>query len=85
MHRYTRNQSYVGSSGQTLTTNVSMTLLDTQIRHQTHVSWLHHIWYQIKIRSQINTVPTPTDKGVAYTGGGGGGHSCPTVPTFSEA
>ena len=26
--------------------------------------WLHYIWYQIKIRSQINTVPTPT---VAWT------------------
>ena len=26
-----------GSSGQTLTTNVSMTLRDWQIRHQTHV------------------------------------------------
>ena len=26
--------------------------------------WLHYVWYQIKIRSQINTVPTPT---VAWT------------------
>jgi len=26
--------------------------------------WLHYIWYQIKIRYQINTVPTPT---VAWT------------------
>ena len=32
-----QNQSYVGSSGQTLTTNVSMTLCDSQIRHKTHV------------------------------------------------
>ena len=37
MHKDTKNQSYVGSSGQTLTTNVSMTLCDSQIRHQTHV------------------------------------------------
>ena len=37
MHKYPQNQSYVGSSGQTLTTNVSMTLCDSQICHQTHV------------------------------------------------
>ena len=37
MHKDTKNQRYVGSSGQTLTTNVSMTLYDSQIRHQTHV------------------------------------------------
>ena len=37
MHKHPQNQSYVGSSGQTLTTNVSMTLCDSQIRHQTHV------------------------------------------------
>ena len=36
MHKYTQNQSYVGSR-QTVTTNVSMTLCDLQIRHQTHV------------------------------------------------
>ena len=37
VHKYPQNQSYVGSSGQTLTTNVSMTLCSWQIRHQTHV------------------------------------------------
>ena len=37
MHKHPQNQSYVGSSGQTLTTNVSMTLCNSQIRHQTHV------------------------------------------------
>ena len=37
VHKYPPNQSYVGSSGQTLTTNVSMTLCSWQIRHQTHV------------------------------------------------
>ena len=37
MHKDTKNQSYVGSSGQTLTTNVFMTLCDSQIRHETHV------------------------------------------------
>ena len=36
MHKYPQNQSYVGSSGQTLTTNVYMTLCTWQIR-QTHV------------------------------------------------
>ena len=39
MHKDTKNQSYVGLSGQTLTTNVSMTLCDSQIRHETHV-WM---------------------------------------------
>ena len=36
MHKYPQNQSYVGSSGQTLTTNVYMTLYTRKIR-QTHV------------------------------------------------
>ena len=36
MHKYPQNQSYVGASGQTLTTNVYMTLCTRQIR-QTHV------------------------------------------------
>ena len=37
MLKHPHNQSYVGSSGQTLTTNVSVTLCDSQICHQTHV------------------------------------------------
>ena len=37
MQKYPENQSDVGSSGQTLTTNVSMTLCSWQICHQTHV------------------------------------------------
>ena len=37
MHKHTQNQSYVGSSGQTLTTKLSMTLCNSQVRHQTHV------------------------------------------------
>ena len=36
MHKYPKNQSHVVSSGQTLTTNVYMTLCTWQIR-QTHV------------------------------------------------
>ena len=36
MHKYPQNQSYVGSSGKTLTINVYMTLCTWQIR-QTHV------------------------------------------------
>ena len=36
MHRYPQNQSYVGSSGQTLTLNVSMTVCNWQICHPTH-------------------------------------------------
>ena len=37
MHKDTKDRSYVGSSAQTLTTNVSMTQCDSQIRHETHV------------------------------------------------
>ena len=37
MHKYPQNQSYVGSSGKTLTTNVTMTLCDWQICDQNHV------------------------------------------------
>ena len=37
MHKDTKNQSYVGLSGQTVTANVSMTRCDSQIRHETHV------------------------------------------------
>ena len=37
MHKHPQNRSYVGSSGQTLATNVSMTLCDSQIHHQTYV------------------------------------------------
>ena len=36
MHKHAQSQSYVGSSGQTLTTSVSMILCDSQIRPQTH-------------------------------------------------
>ena len=37
MHKYIQNQSYVGSSGQTLTTDVSMAPCNWQICHQNHV------------------------------------------------
>ena len=37
MHKYPQNQSSVGSSGQTITTNVSMNPCNWQICHQTHV------------------------------------------------
>ena len=37
MHKYPQNQSSVGSSGQTLTTNVFMTLCNWRMCHQTHV------------------------------------------------
>ena len=36
MHKYPQTQGYVGSNGQTLTTDVSMTLGDWHICHQTH-------------------------------------------------
>ena len=63
MHKYPKNQSCVGSSGQTLTTNVSMTLCRLQIcHHQAYVYHTHLVLNQI--RSQINTVTTPV---VAWT------------------
>ena len=38
MHKNTKNHSYVGSSGQTLTTNVPVNPCDSQLCHQTHVA-----------------------------------------------
>ena len=64
MHNYPQNQSYVGSSGQTLTTDVSMTLCSWQICHQTHVLCGRTTFVPNQIRYQISTVPTPT---VAWT------------------
>ena len=38
--------------------------------------WLHYVWYRIKIRYQINTVPTPTAAWTrAWLGQRGGGYS----------
>ena len=54
MHKNPQNQSYVGSSGQTLATNVSMTLCNWQICHQTIVlMWLHYIWQRIKLGTKL--------------------------------
>ena len=74
MHNYPQNQSNVGSSGQKLTTNVSMTRCNWQVRHQTHVLCGGTTFVLNQMRYQINTVPTPA---VAWTrvwlvqGGGG--------------
>ena len=57
MHQYPQNQSYVVSSGQTLTTNVSMTLCSWQICHQTHVLCGRTTFVPNQMRYQINTVP----------------------------
>ena len=59
MHKYPQNQSYVGSRGQTLTTNVSMTPWNWQICHQTRVLSGCTAFVPNQIRYQINTVPTP--------------------------
>ena len=64
MHKCPQNHSVVGSIGRTLTTNVSMTLCNWQIRHQTHVLCGCTTLVPNQIRPQINTVPTPT---VAWT------------------
>ena len=53
--------------------------------HSQHASgstmWLHYIWYRIKIRYQINTVPTPTvawtRAWLYYKGEGGTGRAKP--------
>ena len=79
MHKYPQNESHVGSSGQTLSTNVSMTLCTWQFRHPC-LMWPHHIC------TESNWVPNPyspyarcgLDKGVAITRGGGGYRDPPT-------
>ena len=53
MHKYPQNQSYVGSSGQTLTMNVSMALCNWQICHQTHVLYGCYIWNRIKLGPKL--------------------------------
>ena len=73
MHRYPQNQSYVGSSGQPLTPNVSMTLCNWQIRHQTHVFVAALHLYRIKLRTKSIRpyAHCSLDKGVAITRGPG--------------
>ena len=79
MRKHSQNQSYAGSSGQTLTRNVSMTLWNWQIRHQTHVLCGCTTFVPNHTRYQINTVPTPavalTRAWLLQKGGGGGGYS----------
>ena len=72
MQKYPQNQSYAGSIGQTLTTNVSITLCHWQIRHQTHVLCGCNAF-----GTELNWVPNQygpyprcrLDKGGAFTGG----------------
>ena len=71
MHRYPQNQSHVGSGGQTLTTNVSMTLCNWQICHQTHVLCSRTTFVPNEMRYQINTVPLYLEQGRGYCRGGG--------------
>ena len=82
MHRYPQNHSYVGSSGQTLTKNVPMTLCNWQICHQTHALRSCTTFALNQIRYQIHTVATPAVAGTrayllqginggCYKGGGG--------------
>ena len=63
-----------GSSAQTLTTNVSMTLCDSQIRHQTHVlCGCTTFGTELKLGPKLIRpyAYCSLDKGVAYTRGGG--------------
>ena len=86
MNKYPQNQSSVGSNGQTLTTNVSITLCNWQTCHQTHV-----LCGCTAFGTESNQVPTQCgpyargglDKGVAFTKGGGGWHKasvCDCLP-----
>ena len=52
MHKYTKNQSYVGSNGP-LTTNVSMTLCNWQIRHQPMCYVAALRLYRIKLGTKL--------------------------------
>ena len=73
MHKYPQNQSYVGSSGQTPTKNVSMTLCNWQKCHQTQV-----LGDCPTFGTESNYVANyygpyaryTLDKGIAYTKGG---------------
>jgi hypothetical protein len=51
--KYPQNHSYVGSSGQTLTTNVSMTPCSWQICHQTHVFVAALNLYRMKLGTKL--------------------------------
>ena len=71
MHKYPQYQSYVGSNGQTLTTNVSMTLCSWQMCHQTHVLCVHITFLPNQIRYQINTPAVAWTRAQLIQGGGG--------------
>ena len=64
MHKHPQTNSHVGSSGQTLTLNVSLTLCNWRMCHQTQVLCGRTTFVPNQITYQINTVPTPT---VAWT------------------
>ena len=73
MHKYPQNQSVVGSSGQTLTTNVSMTLSNWQACHETYVLCGYTTFgTESKLGPKlIRSLRLRLDKGVAITRGGG--------------
>ena len=80
MHRYPQNQSHVGSSGQTLTSNVSMTLGNWQICYQTNVLCGCTTFVPNHIRYQTGggggsgrQLPPQLTVGRRPLGGGGGG------------
>ena len=75
MHKYPQNQSFVGSSGQTITTKVSMTPCNWQICHQTHVlcGCTTFCTELNKVRSYYGPYARCSlDKAEASTRGGGG-------------
>ena len=76
VQKYPQNQSYVGSIGQTLTTNVSMTLCNWQTCHQTHVlCGCTTFGTESKVGPKLiqSLHPLYLRQGRSYYKGGGGG------------
>ena len=68
MYKYPQNQSYLASSGQTLTTDVSMTYVTGKFVNKPIVAELH--LYRIKLGTKlIRYTRCSLDNGAAYTRG----------------
>ena len=60
MHKYPQNQSYMGSSGQTITTNVFMTPCNlADLSPKSCLKLLRYILYQIKLGTGLIWSPCP--------------------------
>ena len=73
MHKYPENQSYVGSSGQTLTTNVSVTGTGTFVTKPiSYVATLHLYRIKLGTKSIWSLRPLWLGQGCSYDKGGRG-------------